>query len=239
MTAQQLITRVRGKVDEATATFWTDSVILDQLNESLKYYWAFIIKDFENYFAKQVLIDWVASNTDGAYALPSDFGKCRLLSRVLSNSYVPLKYFERYEGAVDNSMANSTYALPNYRFQGSNIKLEPAPNFDETGAMLLEYIRTLPAIVLGSVTPPVTAVDVDAEFAAIPMAEDCVVVRAVCKCKGIEEMVAGGGADIDPFIKDLMSTEQMMKELLEKRTMARMYVEQFGEDDATWEHTFL
>lgn len=229
-TVASLITRVREKVDESVAAFWTDTVILSQLNESYKFYWAFIIKDFENYFAKQSLIDWDA-NADGVYALPSDFGKCRLLSRVLNNSYVPLKYFERYEGAVDNSMANSTYALPNYRFQGTYIKLEPAPNFSETGAMLLEYIRTLTVLTSSDST--------DSEFASIPMAEDCMVIRAVCKCKGIEEMVAGGGADIDPFIKDLMSTEQMMKELLEKRTMARMYVEQFGEDDATFEHTFL
>jgi len=38
------------------------------------------------------------------------------------------------------------------------------------------------------------------------MAEDCVVTRAVIKCKGIEEMVGGGGVDADPFIKDLLTT---------------------------------
>jgi hypothetical protein len=43
-------------------------------------------------------------------------------------------------------------------------------------------------------------------------------------------MVAGGGADADPFIKDLSNTEQMLKEALEQRIVGRMSVEQYGED---------
>lgn len=229
-TAASLITRVRGKVDEATAAFWTDTVILDQINESIRFYWAFILKNFENYFATTALINWDA-NPAGLYALPADCMKIRLVSRILQNSSIPLKYFERYDSSMDTGVSFSTYSLPNYRFRGAQILFEPAPSFTEAGAVQIEYIRTLLAMTLAD--------SVDAEFAAIPLAEDCVVLRATCKCKGIEEMVAGGGADIDPFLKDLQSTEQMMKELINQRTQARENVEQFGEDNDIFEHTFL
>lgn len=222
-TLAQLVTRVREKVDEATAAFWSDALIGNQLNESYRYYWAFILKLHEGYFAKTSYISFDATKTTGEYSLPVDFFKCRLVSRVLSNTFVPLKYFERYDTAMSSGLSNSTFSLPAYRFRGSYIVFEPAPDFTEANAVLLEYIRTL--------TPLGAGVDIDSEMPAF--AEDCIVTRAVIKCKGIEEMVAGGGVDADPFIKDLLSTEQLLKEVVEQKSTARIYVEQFGEDNDT------
>ena len=71
----------------------------------------------------------------------------------------------------------------------------------------------------------------DSEFPLL--AEDCMVARTVVKCKGIEEMVAGIGADSDPFIADVLSTEQILKEAIEQKTRARVYVEPFGLYDDT------
>ena len=47
-TLAQLRTRVREKVDEDTAAFWSDTVINSQLNEAYRYYWAFILKLYED-----------------------------------------------------------------------------------------------------------------------------------------------------------------------------------------------
>jgi len=211
---------VREKVDEATAAFWTQTVVNSQLNEAYRYYWAFIIKLHEGYFTKTDNIDFDA-NAAGVYNLPADFFKARLVSRLLSNEKVPLKYHERYDYPIAKTIGNATYNLPTYRFRGAQILFEPAPDFTEVNAVEVEYVRTLAVLT--------AAVDVDSEYPSL--AEDCVVLRATIKCKEIEEMVAGGGADTTPFIRDLLTTEQMLKEAIEQRTVTRQYVEQFGPDD--------
>ena len=225
-----LRTRVREKVDEDTAAFWSETLINNQLNESYRFYWTFILKAFEGYFATTSYISFDA-NSAGEYSLPSNCLKVRLVQRCLQNENVPLRYWEIFDATVSKNIAQSTYNLPTYRFRGSKIVFEPAPDFSETNAILLEYLKG-PTAMDGTT-------DADTEFAALPMAEDCVVLRAVIKCKGIEEMVAGGGADSDPFIKDLLTTEQMLKETIEQRTSARIYVEQFGEDDNNATITYL
>lgn len=219
-TQAQLRTRVREKVDEATAAFWSNTVIDNQVNEAYRFYWAFILKLDEGYFKELANISFNA-NADGLYDLPSDFFKASLVSRVLSNEKVPLRPYNRFEASVSKTLGNSAYNLPTYRFLGNQIKFEAAPDFSETNAIELEYIKTL--IDLSS------TVNIDTDFPAL--AEDCVVARAVVKCKGIEEMIAGSGADTNPFIADVLSTEQMLKEVIEQRTIGRIYVEQFGDDD--------
>ena len=220
-TTLALIARVREKVDEPLAAFWSDALITNQLNESYRFYWAFILKLHEGYFVTTSQISFDKTKIDGAYDLPADFFKARLVSRNLPNAKAPLRYFERFEDSFSTTIDTSSYNLPNYRFRGSKIVFEPAPSFDETNAIELEYTKSLTEMGAGT----------DDEFAGIPMAEDCLVLRAVIKCKGIEEMVAGGGVDVDPFIKDLLTTEQLLKEAVEERTTARQYVQQFGEDD--------
>jgi hypothetical protein len=219
-TLAQLRTRVREKVDEDTAAFWSDTLINNQLNEGYRFYWAFIIEAFEAYFAKTSLLDFDA-NSAGEYILPSDFFKMRLVEKIVGTQRTPLQYFERYDGTISISLAQSTYNFPTYRFRGSKIVFEPAPDYTLVGAVQLEYIRKL--------TDLSASQDVDSEYPAL--AEDCMVLRAVLKCKAVEEMVAGGGVDADPFIKDLATTEQALKELIEQKTIARVYVEQFGEQD--------
>ena len=216
-----LRTRVREKVDEATAAFWSDTTINNALQESYNYYFGFILKLFEGYFAKIDTIDFDA-NVNGEYDLPADFLKVRLVSRTLQNDKVPLQYFERFDNLVSTSVSNGNYDLPTYRFRGNKIVFEPAPNFVLSDAIEIEYIQLL--------TPLSDSVDIDSQLSALPMAEDCIVLRTVCKLKGIEEMVQGGGVDADPFIKDLLSTEQNLKEVMEQRSVARLYVDQYGED---------
>lgn len=225
-TLAQLVTRVREKVDEETAAFWTDPVIENQLNEAYRFYQAFIIKLHEGFFAKIANIDF-DGNPTGEYALPADYIKTRILSRLLSNEKVPLRFYDRFDTSISTSVSNSTYNLPTYRFRGNNLVFEPAPDFSETKAIEHEYIRNLAVLTSGQ--------DVDDEFPAL--GEDCVIARAVVKCKGIEEMVAGGGDTSDPFVLDTLSSEQMLKELLEQRSVARQYVEQFGiygDDIQSW-----
>lgn len=219
-TLAQLRTRVREKVDEDTAAFWSDAVVNNQLNESYRHYWAFILKLHEGYFTKISNISF-NGNADGEYSLPSDFFKAKTVSRILSSEKVPLAYRERYDASVSKTLGNSTYNFPTYRFRGDKIRFEPAPDFSETNAVELEYTKVL--------TDLSASVDIDSEFPAL--AEDCVVLRAVIKCKAIEEMVSGEGVDANPFIADLLTLEQMLKEVLEQRTTARQYVEQFGLDD--------
>ena len=57
------------------------------------------------------------------------------------------------------------------------------------------------------------------------------VIMATIKCKEIEEMVGGKGADVGPFKGDLARSEQLLKEALEQRTRQRVYTQQFGGQD--------
>ena len=221
-TLATLVTRVREKVDEATAAFWTDTVIESQLNESYRYYWAFILKLHEGYFNTTENISFDA-NADGLYDLASDSFKIRLVSRLLTNQKVPLTYRERFDTPIAKTTSDTNY-LPTYRYRGKQILFEPAPDFSEANAIEIEYTATLADL---SATQ-----DVDTGFPAI--GEDCVVLRATAKCKGIEEMVAGGGVDRDPFLLDLATTEQTLKEAVEQRTRARIYVEPFGIYDGSY-----
>ena len=98
-TLAQLVTRAREKVDEDEAAFWTDTVIENQLNEAYRYYQAFIIKLHEGYFAKIANIDF-DGNSAGAYALPADYIKTRILSSLLSNEKVPLRFYDRFVTSI-------------------------------------------------------------------------------------------------------------------------------------------
>jgi len=214
-----LVTRVREKIDEDVEAFWSDTVIENQINESYRYYWAFILKLHESYFNKKVDIDFDA-NSAGEYTISSDFFKVRLVSRVLSNEKVPLQYKERYDTPVSTETGNSTYDLPTYRFRGSKIVFEPAPDFSETGAVEVEITKLLSDLS--------SAQDTDDEFPSLGL--DCVVMRAAIKCKQIEESLSEGAVSLSPFERDLATTEQILKEALEQRTSQRSYVEQFGLD---------
>ena len=219
-TLAQLRTRVRYNLDETTATFWSDNEIDSWLNESYRYYWNFIIQAFESFFLKTAYISF-DNNAAGEYTLPTDFYKLKLILRNLGGETVPLRYFERYDNSVPNITTISSYNLPTYRFRNGKLLFEPAPAITETNALTIEYIKTLTT--LSSVQ------DVDSEFPSL--AEDCMVIRATLKAKAKEEMVDGRGVDSDPFLKDLMSSEQMLKESLELKTTGRVYAEQFGEDE--------
>ena len=220
-TLAQLRTRVREKVDESVASFWTDTVINNQLNEAYHFYWAFILELFEGHFATTSQISFDA-NISGEYTLPADFFKARVVLRNQSGQTTPLQYCERYDYAVANTDASSTFNLPTYRFRGQKLVFEPAPLLTETNAVTLEYIKTL--------TNLSASQDVDDSFPAL--AEDCMILKAVIKCKSIEEMVAGSGSDADPFISDLKTAEQLLKESMEQRTVARQYVEPFGGEES-------
>jgi hypothetical protein len=217
MTLAELVTRVREKVDEATAAFWTDTVITNQINESYRYYWAFILKVYEGYFNKTVNISF-DGNAAGTYTISTDVFRTRLVQRLLSNEKVPLTYKEIYDTATAKTLSNSISSLPTYDFLGAKIRFTPAPDFTETDAVEIEISKLL--------TDLSASQDTDSEYPALAL--DCVVLRATIKCKAIEEMISGTGVDTAPFVADLMTTEQMLKELLEQRTVQRVDVEPFG-----------
>lgn len=218
-TLAQLRTRVREKVDEETAAFWSDTLINNQLNEGYRLYWSFILKHHEGYFTTSSNISFDA-NSAGEYDLPADFFSVRLVSRLLSSCKVPMRNYERYDEIVGNTLGNVVYNLPDYRLKGNKIKFEPAPDFLEINAIEIEYVKKLSDLS--------ALVNVDSEFP--PLAEDCMVLRATIKCKEIEEMIEGGGADTVPFIRDLQTTEQLLKEIVEQRVTARRYVASFGDE---------
>ena len=77
-------------------------------------------------------------------ALPSDFYYIYKLSRVRSDTRIPLMYKSNLEAAtVTDGAATGDGYFPTYDVQGTNLILNPIPEADETGALYLEYWPTI------------------------------------------------------------------------------------------------
>lgn len=220
-TLQQLRTRVRAYLDEPVAAYWADAELNTWINQAYFYYYMWIVASFEGYFAKDILIDIVA--TQPKYAIPNDFYKIRLLERVYNSWTVPLRVYDRMETA--NITANSNYSqlyLPTYRFEGQNIVLEPTPDTDITGGLRLEYVPQPTALTVDASTP-------DAGY--LTMWEEPLVIRAAISAKMKEESVVNSGTDVGTLQSLMTNYEQTIKESFEQRTMQRRYTEPFGPED--------
>lgn len=217
----QLRGRVRQYLDEITPFYWTDIEINEWINQSYFYYYMWVLQSYDSYFAKDTLINIVASQPK--YPMPSDLFKIRLLERVYATFTVPLRYFERMETA--NIIANTNFSnlyLPTYRFEGNNIVLEPTPDVSITNGLRLEYIPEPIKMVLDTDTP-------DADYSK--MWEEPIVLRAAISAKQKEEAVANTGTDMASLSALLQNYEQTIKETAQERTTARKYTEPFGLDD--------
>lgn len=128
--------------DSSQAGFVSDAQIDLWANEGYMKYAVRLMKAHEGFFEKTADLN-IAANTE-AIALPSVFSsgikflKSTRLERVISGGRVPMQKRSRYtefkstlgEGGGDSY-------VPQFEFRGSNILLDPVPDFTEASGLLL------------------------------------------------------------------------------------------------------
>lgn len=125
-------------------SFWTDVELVDYLNEAVRIHMAELSSVDEGQGATTVTLD-IVQNVD-TIALPTDFFFARGLWKITSQQNVLMTYRNNLtESYATNGGGTSETYVPSYGFRGNNIVLRPAPNFSETGGLLLEYVQ-MPAM---------------------------------------------------------------------------------------------
>lgn len=211
-------TKVRRKIDEEAASFWSDDELDDYINQAYRYYLNKLLELSHPILLTSTNLSIVAGTS--TIALPSDYIEARLVEHTYPNYTRPLQYVERYDqvnGTSGNLSAGCEYT---YCFMGNNLVLQPTPVSSEVGSatagIKLTYFY-LPDDLSDDADEPI--------FSALY--HDLLVLNAVLQAKEKEEAVGNGGSDSAPFKRTLMELEEAFINSAEKPTSQREYVERW------------
>lgn len=218
----QLRQRVRIKLQETTAQFYTDQEINESIGESYEYYSGILIETGEGYFQTVKFLGFQANiETVSVANLDPPFMEVAILSRCTSNGYIPLIWNPQrftFNSTILSGQANAY--IPKAKMRGTDIVLIPQPQSDEvpvvvsgnsqTGLKLeYEYIPTFP------VFDSPDDFTFDEQFPSL--FEPMVIIYTVISCLENKDAM-GGVSDIqsfrgrlekweDRFMKSLSRTE--------------------------------
>lgn len=219
MNLGQIRTRQRQKLDEDTASLWSDSELDNYTNETYRKLWEAMIDAGYRKTTKTTTLDLVANTRE--VALPSDFIRVQLLEHKVGEVYYPCRFYQRYDTVVGSSTAGAAtygdYYSFAYRFIGDNLILEPTPQSDETAGLRLDYYYLPEYLTDDSDTPDIPS-----------LYHDLLVLGGVIQAKEKEEMIDGTGADAVPFIRDYNDLMAKFLNNINNMTQQRNYVEPFG-----------
>lgn len=211
MNRLQIRQKARRKLDETSAKFWTDEDLNDFINQGYRYYWQWMIQAGQYITLKETNLDIVASTS--TIALPSDFIKVKMLERVIDGIQIPLDYYDRTESENYTTGVSTANFLYSYRLLGANLVLEPTPQESATSGLKLTYFYMMDEM------------DDDSDIPLIPLLyHDLLVSYAVIQAKEKEEGLAGGGADMSPFVMTMQQQEQLFKESIEPDSLQSQFV---------------
>lgn len=160
--------RVRSDFQQESSTgFLADSEIDAWANEGTYKYVSRLMMANQGYFETTASLDIVSGQE--AVSLPYNFtGSTSLLKmvrveRVIEGARVPLTYRKRFDESNTTTASVSGIAyMPTYDFRGSNLILEPTPNFSETGGIRIVYAGLPPKLLGGTaVTGGATSITLD------------------------------------------------------------------------------
>lgn len=141
-TLGRILTNVRSMLNQPNASnsTWSDAQLTLWINQGVQRYFGEVVQNVEGHWTKTTTLN-IVSGTE-TIALPSDFFEIKGLWKVTSNGRVALPYLNNLSGdvaTVDGGSGTDTY-FPAYSFIENSIKLNPVPNYSETGGLWLEYI---------------------------------------------------------------------------------------------------
>lgn len=192
-TAGRLLSNVRAMLNQpdASNSTWSDAFLLEQINNGVHRYWAEVLQNVEGQWTKETTLNLV-SGTE-TITLPSDCFEVKGLWKVVNNGRVPLDYRNNLDGEVLTSGAGGgqdTF-FPSYSFVENKLKLNPVPDFNETGGLYLEYVYFPERMLSAGDTMSTNVAPVFAEL---------IEMYAVYKAKMQESLVSG--VDTSALAKD-------------------------------------
>lgn len=174
-----------------------------------------------SYRKAMTVVDLDLTGLDRTVPLPDNFLKARLLEHKVGEVYFPCMYYNRFDTTAGSNTATSATVGDYYRFAysflGDDIILEPTPLNDETDSLRLTYFFE-PEILEDDADEP--------DFPSIY--HRVLVLDSVIQAKGKEEMIAGVGADTDPFIREYQDLYNKFVDNISSQSSQRTFSEPFG-----------
>lgn len=201
-----LRTQLRNKLAEVTARFYTNTELNQYINEAYKFYTIKMIQLGQDYFKDSGTIDIVANQSEyDLIALFPTFYELSQLLRVIPFGAIPLVPNERrYRPTYTSPSVSGVYYTPTYRKMGINLKIDPEPQFSETGGLILEYFYV----------PTFLSADADIFDSNFPsMFEPMITNNAAIMALQVKD-ASGGMSDTGPFQALLAKQEKLFEDSL-------------------------
>lgn len=141
-TLGNLLSNVRDMLNQPdpSNSTWTDAFLIKQIKNGVHRYFGEVVQNVEGHWTKATTLNIVSGAE--TIALPSDFFEVKGVWKVVSDGRVPLTYLNNLDTMVitQGDASGSESYFPNYSFIENNLKLNPVPNYSETGGLYLEYV---------------------------------------------------------------------------------------------------
>lgn len=229
-TLGKLLSNVRNMLGQPlpSNSTWTDTELVEYLNEAVRMYFAEVIATGEGYFVTTTDPSNNLSIVSGqeTVALPSDFFQVKALYIQRSNGWELLECRNNVTSGFisqGGGTGSNTYS-PYYYFQGNNLVLHPTPNFSATGILRLDYVQFPDQMVNGGdlLTNQVS-----------PVFKQVIEKYAIVQAKKKQSLV--NGTDLTAIAKDdLKDAYISFKNAIENRTLYPTYVVPFNPEGQEW-----
>jgi hypothetical protein len=141
-TLGRILSNVRDMLNQPNAanSTWSDAFLINQIKNGVHRYFAEVVQNVEGQWTKATTLD-ITSGAE-TITLPSDFFEVKGVWKVVADGRVPLDYRNNLnEGVVTTGGGNGSESyFPDYSFLENKLKLNPLPDYSETGGLYLEYI---------------------------------------------------------------------------------------------------
>lgn len=215
-TLGKLLTSVRSMLNQPNASnsTWSDSQLTLWINQGVQRYFGEVVQNVEGHWTKTTTLN-IVSGTE-TIALPSDCFEVKGLWKVTSSGRVALPYQNNLSGDVltIGGPSGSESFFPAYSFIENSLKLNPVPNYSETGGLYLEYVY-FPETMLNAGDTLSTNV--------APIFAELVEMYAVYKAKMQESLV--NGVDMSALAKaNVAELYQQFTNLIKNRSKFPQFV---------------
>lgn len=219
--AADLLVNVRNMLNQpdATSSFWTDDELMVYINEGIRRYFTEVVQHANGEFNTTAVLNIVSGAE--LVALPQDFFQVRACYRKVTNGYQIMQFKNNLTDGYTTDGSGGQWYVPYYYLRDNSLVLRPVPNFNETGALLLEYVYFPDTILTGGDT--LTA-DVS------PVFRDMIETYAVYKAKVKESSV--NGTNTTGVIKDnLNDLYTSFRDCMSKRAINPTFVQAYNPED--------
>lgn len=219
-----LITDVRTMLNQLDSnnSFWSDDELTRYLNEAVRRYFQEVVIKYDGQFTTTTNLDLVSGVE--AVPLPGDCFEIKVLYKNINSGqrYEALEFNNNVTDGFQASQCDdpNTY-LPYYFFRGNSVVLRAAPQFSETGGLLLEYVQFPTEMISGG--DPLTN-------QVAPIFKDLIEMYAIYKAKLKESLVTGNTVHVNAQ-QALESMWQSFKDVIDSRTAYPKYVQPFNPEN--------